>query len=86
MADFARWGAAVSIVNGRRAEDFAEDYARNVAQQNEQAIGESFIGTLVLAFMSNKDDWRGTADELLGYLQSMAEVECSPKFCSPGGA
>ena len=69
---------------GKPAEDFAEDYARNVAQQNQQAIGESFIGTLLLAFMSNKDYWRGTADELLGYLQGMAEVRHITKRDLPG--
>jgi hypothetical protein len=84
MADFARWGAALSVAKGKPAEDFAEDYARNVAQQNQQAIGESFIGTLLLAFMSNKDYWRGTADELLGYLQGMAEVRHITKRDLPG--
>jgi hypothetical protein len=73
MADFARWGAAVSVANGQSISRFEHDYAQNIEQQNEQAIFESPIGTLLLAFMQGRDEWTGTAIKLLGRLHSLAE-------------
>jgi energy-coupling factor transporter ATP-binding protein EcfA2 len=72
MADFARWGAAISRAQGRSLDQFDLDYDRNLEQQNEQAIAESLVGSTLLAFMEDRDEWDGTADRLLGCLQTDA--------------
>jgi hypothetical protein len=84
MADFARWGAAVSVAQGGSVSDFEQDYAQNVEEQNQQAIGASVTATLLLAFMENKSDWTGTIMKLLGYFDDMAESHGINKRELPG--
>jgi hypothetical protein len=84
MADFAVWGAAVSVALGRSVSTFERDYAKNIEQQNEQAIAESPIGTLLLTFMENDTEWTGTADQLLGSLHRIAERMSIAKRDLPG--
>lgn len=72
MADFAQWGAALAVAQGDSATRFEEDYQWNVTRQNEQAISESFVATLLLTFMTDRVTWQGTAENLLGYLQGEA--------------
>jgi hypothetical protein len=74
MADFARWGAAVSVAQGGSVADFEQDYAQNIEEQNQQAINESFTATVLLEFLEfeGKDTFEGTAENLLGYLLATA--------------
>jgi len=84
MADFARWGAAVSVAQGRSISNFERDYERNIEQQNEQAIAESPIGTLLLTFMGTDTEWTGTAEQLLSRLHRLAEDMSIAKRDLPG--
>jgi hypothetical protein len=74
MADFARWGAAVSVAQGGSVADFEQDFAQNIEEQNQQAINESFTATVLLEFLEfeGKDTFEGTAENLLGYLLATA--------------
>jgi len=73
MADFAYCAEAFL-----RAMDYPEGtfftvYDKNIQQQTEEAVLGSVVGELVLAFMHDKTEWEGSAEELLSSLSSLAE-------------
>lgn len=61
-----------------------QDYAQNIEEQNQQAIGESVTATLLLSFMENKPDWTGKMGELLRYFEDMTESQGINKRELPG--
>ena len=74
MADFARWGEAVSQAMGYDPGQFLEAYAENVSRQNEVAVETSPVAEAVLAFMEGRSAWEGTPPELLAELTALAEA------------
>jgi hypothetical protein len=73
MADFAEWGCAIAIALGRKQEDFLDAYQKNIETQNEQAINEHAVASLLLKFMMDKGAWKGTMQKLLKALVDFAE-------------
>lgn len=73
MADFARWGAAMAVAQGRSVKSFEQDYATNIARQNEHAIAGSVTATVLLSFLETRGDWEGTVNELLSIVDLHAE-------------
>ena len=65
MADFARVGVAVEQVVGWPEGTFLQAYNANVASQHEEALDGSLIGGAIRAFMQTRQEWTGTATELL---------------------
>jgi hypothetical protein len=75
MADFARWGAAISQALGYSAEDFTRAYQNNIIAQNSEVLEGHPVAAAVQAFMDEKSNWEGAPAELLALLDGMAEGE-----------
>jgi len=73
MADFARWGAAVTRALGLEAEDFLSAYDTNIGRQNELAVDASPVAQAVLGLMVSRSSWRGSPADLLEELGRVAE-------------
>lgn len=55
MADFAKWGEAISRAMGYDNFAFLEAYAENRNQQNIVAINENIIGSVFVKFYCDYD-------------------------------
>jgi hypothetical protein len=75
MADFAIWGRAIAEALGYTQDAFVKAYDENMRQQNEEAIREHPVATVVRAFMNDKEEWMGTSSELLKQLEDIAPSE-----------
>lgn len=65
MADFARWGYAISEVIGIGGDNFVEAYKSNIEKQDEEAIEANPVAQALISFMEDPEEWEGTASELL---------------------
>lgn len=72
MADFARFAVAAEPALGCAPGAFLSTYTRNRTAANELALEASPIATVLLAFVSDVETWRGTAGELLKELNGRA--------------
>jgi len=70
MADFTRWGAAVSEAMGEGTTAFLDAYVHNQGVQTLEAVEGDIVGAAVLALMGGSNEWMGTATELLEALES----------------
>jgi hypothetical protein len=70
MADFARWGSAIAEAIGWNKEEFIQAYNRKNEEQNEEALMQSPVASILISFMQDKTEWTGTADTLLTLLIS----------------
>lgn len=68
MADFTEWGCAISEALGYPKEAFLTSYTANIKARHSEILAGSTIGVLIMSFMANKDEWQGTATELLNLL------------------
>jgi hypothetical protein len=73
MADFARVCETISRCIGNKDMAFIEAYNRNIQLQTQQVLESNIIAPIVVKFMENKSSWIGTATELLGYMEDIAE-------------
>ncbi|MGH7801040.1 MAG: hypothetical protein ACREOW_10510 [Thermodesulfobacteriota bacterium] len=65
MADFAKWGCAISIGLGKSEDDFVEAYSSNINIQNEEAIEANPVARAIIVFMENREEWQGSPTDLL---------------------
>ncbi|HJR07732.1 MAG TPA: hypothetical protein VJ842_10760 [Pyrinomonadaceae bacterium] len=72
MADFARFAVAAEPALDCVPGSFLSAYTRNRTAANELALEASPIATVLLAFVSEVEKWRGTAGELLKKLNELA--------------
>ena len=72
MADSARWGAAIAEALGIGADRFFDDLAANGATANDETIRSNPVALAMYTFMQRRDEWRGTAGELLAELKRVA--------------
>ena len=72
MADFATWGAAIAEAMGYSRDEFLSAYWRNINAQNDEVLSDNPTAVLVQAFMEDRQDWTGTATELLDLLGRIA--------------
>lgn len=75
MADFCRWGYAISEAIGAGGQTFLDAYYENIGRANDEAISNNPIATAVVALMLGKAKWEGTPAGLLEALEKVAEVE-----------
>lgn len=68
MADFARWGYAISEVAGIGGDNFVEAYKANIEKQDEEAIEACPAAQALISFMEDLEEWEGTASSLLSEL------------------
>jgi hypothetical protein len=65
MADFALYGAAVSMALGRTAEAFLDAYNQNIRFQNLTAIEANTVAPVIIPFIADVKEWEGSPTELL---------------------
>jgi hypothetical protein len=74
MAGFALWGYAIAEVLGYGGQVFLDAYFSNIEAQNKEAIVGDVIGEALLELMNERNEWKGTANELLCELEMVAET------------
>ena len=80
MADFTMWGYAISeAIEPGRGEKFLQAYRKNIAGAVEEAVIGDVVGAAVVEFMGGKDEWQGTATELLKALNELPSVNDKDK-------
>lgn len=75
LADWGEWMAAVYEAAGWGVETFFADWSGNVEAQQTAVLDGSTFAQVVLAFMSDKNEWTGTPSDLLSALQKTAESQ-----------
>lgn len=75
MADFARWGAAVEPGLGLRAGAFLRAYRANRQSANGLVLESTPVAVAVGKWMEGRNEWQGTATELLRGLNAAATAE-----------
>jgi hypothetical protein len=65
MADFAVWATAAEGALGLKPNQFIDAYSNNRESANTLALESSPVAATTLVFMAGRDEWLGTATELL---------------------
>lgn len=73
MADFVKWGCAISKALGIEQKKFLASYDANVKINIEEAARGSPVAEVILKFMIGKLNWEGTPTELYSKLLEMAK-------------
>ena len=73
LADFAVWGCAISEALGYNKDAFLDSYNLNIEKQNAEALDASMVAQVIIGFMENKPDWKGSAKILLDELGELAD-------------
>jgi len=79
MADFARWGAAVSAALGRPPDDFLKALSANAKSQLEEIIESDPVAQAVKSFARENRLWKGKATDLLDELKNYCGQNGSEK-------
>jgi hypothetical protein len=72
MADFAEIGEIASRCMGYDDNRFLNAYYKNIELQVDEAIAANLVSNAIIKFMEDKNEWAGTATELLTGLQEAA--------------
>lgn len=72
MADFTRWGCALTTAMGLDKQSFLDAYAANMASQNEDAVSEEPVGLAMIEFAKSRAEWTGDYTQLLALLNALA--------------
>lgn len=75
MADFTRWGYAISEAMGYGGERFLTAYKNNQNSSNEEAISSHPVASTMVSLMQNRSEWSGSVADLLRKLESEAFIE-----------
>jgi hypothetical protein len=70
MADFALWGLAVAPALGWTESEFLDAYKRNSEDASAAVLESDVVGVALLRFFNTRDEFDGTASELLEKLES----------------
>jgi energy-coupling factor transporter ATP-binding protein EcfA2 len=73
MADFTRWGCAIAKALGKTEKEFLEAYNIKVKLQIEEAAHSSPVATVLIDFLSNHKNWKGTPSNLFKILLGHAK-------------
>jgi hypothetical protein len=73
MADFAMWGHAAASVMEIEKNLFLRIYHSNIGRQFSLIIEDSPIASALVAFMENREEWKGQPGDLLQELAETAE-------------
>lgn len=75
MADFTKWGCAISQALGKTAKEFLDAYELKVKAQIEEAAHASPVATVLLdSFSIAKEPWEGTPTQLYIRLNEHAKM------------
>ena len=73
MADFARWGCAISEALGYTQDDFMVAYRQKITESNEDAIDATPVAGLIIELMADIPRWEGTASNLYDALRGIVQ-------------
>jgi hypothetical protein len=74
MADFARWGCAISLALGKTSKAFIDAYQENTLQQNREVLDGQPVAAAVEELMhGDRTEWQGSPADLLEALGRVAE-------------
>ncbi len=74
MADFYRWGCAITEALGQPKEKFMHAYDTNINNQHDEAIEASPVALAVILLMERQESWEGTATDLLNKLNTLVDT------------
>ena len=80
MADFARWGYAITEALGRDGSEFLKDYQSNIDRQNEEVIQNNTLAQSVFMLLKDKDEWDGTIKEAWEELHEQVNPDGDKSF------
>lgn len=72
MADFAEYGEIISRCMGYNDREFIDAYYANINLQTEEVLESSVVAIALRYFMSSRNEWSGTATQLLAELEENA--------------
>lgn len=75
MADFTKWGYAITWAMGLDPKDFIKEYKKNINSQRLEAVSSDPVADVLDAFILSKigKEWNGTASQLLTGLNAIAK-------------
>lgn len=73
MADFTKWGCAIALALGSSEEEFIKAYDMKVKTQIQEAAHSSPLGTVLLDYMEQMENWDGTPSKLYKVLMEHAK-------------
>ena len=74
VADFATWGYAAMEAVGGMGEAFLKAYHKNISGAVEESVIGDITGSAIVEFIADKNEWQGTATELLKTLNDLPSV------------
>ncbi len=80
MADFMKWGVAITEALGYKNSDFKKAYKENINHQNEEIIHSDSLAQAVLELMKTKKIWQGTVKEAYDKLRKHVETKNDSTF------
>ena len=75
MADFAEIAEIASRCMGYNDNEFLKAYDKNIELQTEEAITANLLSNAIIKFMEDKNEWIGTATDLLSLLEVVATTQ-----------
>ena len=79
LADFYRWGIAISGALGESDSAFLTAFGQNRQKINEALLDANSLASTLVDFMSSQAKWEGTATELLNELIKLSGAKTLPK-------
>lgn len=73
MADFAKWGCAITEALGINQREFLEAYQTNIKKQNEEIILNNTLAQAVISLMSDTQSWEGLMKDAWETLNDIAD-------------
>lgn len=72
MADFARWGEAITVALNLPPERFRNAWAQNQRMQTQETLEASPIAQVLVKLMESDEIWNGSPQQLLERLNALA--------------
>lgn len=72
LADFTRWGYAIGEALGGKGQTFIDEYNSNIKIQNDEALNNDSVATLMIAFMKDKEEWEGQSTDFYNKMIALA--------------
>lgn len=72
LADLTRWGYAIGEALGGKGQTFIDEYNSNIKIQNDEALNNDAVATLMIAFMKDKEEWEGQSTDFYNKMIALA--------------
>lgn len=79
MADFYKWGIAITEAMGRNREEFVAAYAANRTKINQAVLESNSLAAAIIDFMATDKKWEGTLTQLLQALARRSDSRQLPQ-------